>query len=493
MQKHMSGWLSCWLYSAGALIFTYAAVVTRNWEFLLHVLAMVVLLYHALMRGRHLHTPHYLISLEKIHTRQLGSNATDLQEQIKDMAIDSVPLLVTGVACLLGYTTIATMIWFFLCVYKFAVQSGPSSRDAVVPLGTPGITSWMSIFFIILIGFTAAIAYIQPGILEAGVALLFVVLLVAIQHNIAWLYLSPAIVLLLVFTVWPIINTVRLAFLNDYNSLTAVNQEEVVTFNIGIDNFKAVFGYEDFLIALRNTALLTVITVPVSTLLALLIAVALNSIKPLQKFFQTVFFLPYVTNSIAIGMVFAAMFNRVGTPQILARGFGSHGIVNDFLRLFMGSDFSINWINASSSYFANMVVLIIYIVWNALPFKILVLLGGLQSVNKQYYEAAKVDSTPRWRVFTRITVPLLSPMIAYVVITGFIGGFKEYSSIVGIFGDTMGPTGDPGRLNTIVGMIYDVLPKQDYGLASAAALVLFAIIFVVTMINMQVSKKRVHY
>ena len=303
----------------------------------------------------------------------------------------------------------------------------------------------------------------------------------------AWLYLAPAIVLLLVFTVWPIINTVRLAFLDNYNSLAAVNQEEAVTFTFGIENFRKVFNYDGFIVALRNTAILTVVTVPVSTLLALLIAVALNSIKPLQKFFQTIFFLPYVTNSIAIGMVFAAMFNRVGVGRLIT----SHGIVNNIIMFFGGE--SINWINAGSGLVPNMIVLIIYIIWNALPFKILVLLGGLQSVNKQYYEAAKVDSTPRWRVFTKITVPLLSPMIAYVVITGFIGGFKEYSSIVGIFGDLMGPPGVKGSLNTIVGMIYDVLPKQDYGLASAAALVLFAIIFVVTMINMQVSKKRVHY
>ena len=306
----------------------------------------------------------------------------------------------------------------------------------------------------------------------------------------AWLYLAPAIVLLLVFTVWPIINTVRLAFLNNYNSLTAVNQEEVVTFAVGIENFKTVLRYDGFLTALKNTALLTVITVPLSTLLALLIAVALNSIKPLQKFLQTVFFLPYVTNSIAIGMVFAAMFNVVGNFKI-PRLVSTYGLVNNII-MFFGGD-PVNWINAGSSYWANMFVLIFYIIWNALPFKILVLLGGLQSVNKQYYEAAKVDSTPRWRVFTKITVPLLSPMIAYVVITGFIGGFKEYSSIVGIFGDTMGAPGNEGALNTIVGMIYDVLPKQDYGLASAAALILFAIIFVVTMINMQVSKKRVHY
>ena len=152
----------------------------------------------------------------------------------------------------------------------------------------------------------------------------------------------------------------------------------------------------------------------------------------------------------------------------------------------------INWINVGSSYAANIFVMVVYIVWNALPFKILILLGGLQSVNKQYYDAAKVDGTSRVRTFTRITVPLLSPMIAYVVITGFIGGFKEYSSIVGIFGEDMGPTGVPRRLNTMVGFIYDALANHQ-GRASAAALILFGIIFVVTMINLWVSKKKTHY
>ncbi|MBE5768652.1 MAG: sugar ABC transporter permease [Clostridiales bacterium] len=303
----------------------------------------------------------------------------------------------------------------------------------------------------------------------------------------AWLYLAPAIVLLLVFTVWPIINTVRLAFLDGYNSLANVGGQ---TFTFGVKNFLDVVNSTDFFKCLKNTMLLCVLTVPISTLLALLIAVALNSIKPLQKVLQTIFFLPYVTNSIAIGMVFAAMFNIIGTPHI-ERLIQSKGIVNNIIEAFGGTH--INWINQGSEYWANIVVMVFYIVWNALPFKILVLLGGLQSINKQYYDAAKVDSTPRWRVFSKITVPLLSPMIAYVVITGFIGGFKEYTSIVGVFGAKMGPAHDPGRLNTIVGMIYDALPQSNYGYASAAALILFGIIFVVTMINMQVSKKRVHY
>ena len=303
----------------------------------------------------------------------------------------------------------------------------------------------------------------------------------------AWLYLSPAIVLLLVFTVWPIINTVRMAFLDGYRAMGEVGGE-VYTF--GFSNFTSVIGRKDFKNALGTTMLLCVVTVPVSTMLALLIAVALNSIKPLQRFLQTIFFLPYVTNSIAIGMVFAAMFNIIGLR--VGGGYAdSWGIINNVIQAFGGEP--VNWLNAGSTYTANVIVMIIYIVWNALPFKILILLGGLQSINKQYYDAAKVDGTSRRRIFSRITVPLLSPMLAYVVITGFIGGFKEYSSIIGIFGDKMGPANDPGRLNTMVGFVYDALAKSREGRASAAALILFVIILIVTMINLRVSKKRVHY
>ena len=306
----------------------------------------------------------------------------------------------------------------------------------------------------------------------------------------AWLYLSPAIFLLLIFTVWPIINTVVMAFQEDYNSFLAMRNGRF-SFDWGFGNFKKVVEYQGFLTCLKNTMLLCVLTVPLSTILALIIAVCLNSIRPLQRFLQTIFFLPYVTNSIAIGMVFAAMFNIVGNTSSENMIITTAGIINNVLGVF-GVE-PINWINAGSAYWANITVLTIYIVWNALPFKILILLGGLQSINKQYYDAAKIDSTPRLRVFSKITVPLLSPMLAYVVITGFIGGFKEYSSIVGIFGESMTtPGGKPGSLNTMVGYIYDSIKSQQ-GRASAAALILFGIIFVVTMINLYVSKKKTHY
>ena len=304
----------------------------------------------------------------------------------------------------------------------------------------------------------------------------------------AWIYLAPAIVLLLIFTVWPIFNTVRMAFLNGYKPLEAVSGAQ---FSFGIENFIKVLQYKKFLNCLGTTAILCVTTVPISTVLALLIAVALNSIGPLKRALQTIFFLPYVTNSIAIGMVFAAMFNIVGNLGTENPIIVTAGIINNVIEFFGGEP--VNWINSGSDYWANITVMIIYIVWNALPFKILVLLGGLQSINKQYYEAARVDGTPRARVLTKITVPLLSPMIAYVVITGFIGGFKEYSSIVGIFGENMGPAGAKDQLNTIVGFIYNSMSTNNLGRASAAALILFGIILVVTLINGQVSKKRVHF
>ena len=318
----------------------------------------------------------------------------------------------------------------------------------------------------------------------------------------AWVYLAPALVLLLIFTVWPIINTVHVALLEGYNSLSIRGGG---SYAFGFGNFAKVIQYPGFLKCLKNTALLCVLTVPISCFLALIIAVFLNSITRFSKLLQTIFFLPYVTNSIAIGMVFTMMFNSIGleykkdyaaycasieatggvprelflatvNPDGTTSGWiaDSWGIINNLLVL-MKFD-PVIWVRAEGSYAANIAVLVIYIVWNALPFKILILLGGLQSVNKQYYDAAKIDGASRLTIFGRITVPLLSPMIAYVVITGFIGGFKEYTSVVGIFGPNRGPTGDAKRLDTIVGYIYDQLATSKYGEASAAALILFGII-----------------
>ena len=315
----------------------------------------------------------------------------------------------------------------------------------------------------------------------------------------AWLYLAPAIFFLLIFTVWPIINTLRLAFLDGYDSSVELlwlrkgqYRGDPYPFTVGIQNFLTVITNDEFFTILKNTLLLTVLTVPLSTFIALVIAVSLNSIKFLNRTLQTIYFLPYVTNSIAIGIVFAAMFTMTTRMNNGERIIETAGIINNIIGLF-GIE-PIDWMGSQHpmSYWHNITVMVVYIVWNALPFKILILLGGLQSVNKQYYDAAKVDGTSKVRTFTRITVPLLSPMIAYVIITGFIGGFKEYTSIVGVFGESMGPVGDAYRLNTMVGYIYKYIASNQ-GRASAAALILFGIIFVVTMINLKVSNKNTQY
>lgn len=323
-----------------------------------------------------------------------------------------------------------------------------------------------------------------------------------------WLYLAPALILLAIFTFYPFFKTIIMSFLGSFKedgTLVGYNPNSVFGWEFTLKNFYHVeftevfkdgeyitervvtgaLGSKEFLTALKNTAVIAVVTVPGSTIIALLMAVALNSIKPLQKVLQTIYFLPYVTNSIAIGMVFAVMF-EVRTPGTIESA-QTVGIINNFLGLF-GIDPKL-WVHISASWGAKMTVACIYGIWNALPFKIMILLGALQSVNKQYYDAAKVDCASKTRTFWKITVPMLSPMISYVLITGFIGAFKEYSSLIGLFGDDLTQFG----MNTIVGLVYESLETNNYGLASANALALFAIILVFTLINLYVSNKKVHY
>ena len=284
----------------------------------------------------------------------------------------------------------------------------------------------------------------------------------------AWLYLSIPIILLIIFTFYPLVKTVIISFDRGYNSSI-----DKITFDLGFYNFVRLFQHPSFMTTLKNTMLIVFITVPLSTILALLIAVALNSIKPLQKIFQTIFFMPYVTNTIAIGMVFAVLFDQ------------NSGLINLLLNV------DHNWVGLGATALSKRFVLHTYIIWNALPFKILVFIGGLQSIGKQYYDAAKIDATPKWRVFSRITVPLLSPMISYILITSFIGAFKSYDAVIGVFQGTFAETRD---MQTIVGFVYEMIATgENYQIGAAAAIVLFAIIMVFTVINLYVSKKRVHY
>lgn len=304
----------------------------------------------------------------------------------------------------------------------------------------------------------------------------------------AWLYLSPALILMSLFTFFPIVNTFVVSLMTSYRSysrgkgtgFTLRNYGVVLGIaerNPGSGVLDKTFFSWNSPSALSNTFLLTVITVPISIILALVIAIALNNIKPLKKFFQTIFFMPYVTNVIAVGMVFASLFSAGGPINKL---FGK----------------SIDWVGQTGSTWGSaMFVLCLYIIWNALPYKILIFMSGLQGIDKQYYEAAKIDASPRWKTELKITVPLLSPQILYITVTSFIGAFKEYNSVIGLLNRNYTTSSNVPNMYTVVYYIYDklALGGDQIQYASAAAVVLFVIIMIITFFQMQISKKKVVY
>ncbi len=289
----------------------------------------------------------------------------------------------------------------------------------------------------------------------------------------AWLYLLPAILFLGFFMVYPLIDVFIYSFEEGYNSASQT------FFGVGSYNYSYVLHDTYFLQAVKNTFILVIFTVPISTGIALLISVGLNSIKPLRDLYQTVYFLPYVTNTLAVGLVFMILFKK--TPY-------TDGLVNLIINWFGGG--SIDFIDGP--YWAKMFVLCFYTIWVVMPFKILILTSALASVNQDYYKAAKVDGTSKFRIFTRIILPMISPTLFYLIITGFIGAFKAYSDAVALFGTDL----NAAEMNTIVGYIYDMLYGNSGGYpsyASAAAIILFAIVLTITCINLLVSKKHVHY
>ena len=293
------------------------------------------------------------------------------------------------------------------------------------------------------------------------------------NNKLAWLYLLPALLFIGAFLVYPLVDVLIYAFEEGYNSASGHS------YGTGFYNFSYVLHDHYFLQAVKNTLILVFITVPLSTIIALLISVALSSIKRLRKLFQTIYFLPYVTNTLAVGLVFMVLFNP--TPY-------SDGLVNAVLGVFGMSP--VDFIDGP--YFAKMLVLCIYTVWVVMPFKILIFTSALASVKEDYYKAARIDGTSRMRIFTKITLPMISPTVFYLVITGFIGAFKAYSDAVALFGTNL----NAAEMNTIVGYVYDMLYGDGGGYpsyASAAAVILFIIVLTITVINLIVSKKKVHY
>ncbi len=288
-----------------------------------------------------------------------------------------------------------------------------------------------------------------------------------------WLYLLPAILFLGFFMVYPLIDVFVYSFEEGYNSASQT------FFGVGSYNYSYVLRDPYFLQALKNTFILVIITVPLSTGIALLISAGLSSIKWIKNLFQTVYFLPYVTNTLAVGLVFMILFKQTHYTD---------GLVNLIITFFGGS--AVDFIGGP--YWAKMFVLCLYTVWVVMPFKILVLTSALASVNQDYYNAAKIDGASRTRIFTKITLPMISPTLFYLIITGFIGAFKAYSDAVALFGTNL----NTAEMNTIVGYIYDMLYGNGGGYpsyASAAAIILFAIVLTITVINLLISRKHVHY
>lgn len=289
----------------------------------------------------------------------------------------------------------------------------------------------------------------------------------------AWLYLLPAIIFLGFFMVYPLIDVFIYSFEEGYNFASQTY------YDIGGYNFSYVLHDTYFLQAIKNTVLVVAITVPISTGLGLLISAGLSSIRPLRKLFQTVYFLPYVTNTLAVGLVFMILFKKTAYTD---------GLVNLLITWFGGK--SVDFIEGP--YWAKMFVLCFYIIWVVLPFKILLLTSALLSVNPVYYNAARVDGTSKTRTFFKITLPMISPTLFYLVITGFIGAFKEYSDAVALFGTDL----NAAKMNTIVGYVYDMLYGNSGGYpsyASAAAIILFVIVLTITCINLLVSRKHTYY
>lgn len=306
--------------------------------------------------------------------------------------------------------------------------------------------------------------------------------------NKAYLYLIPAFGLMTVFILYPMVNTFVVSFKYNYRFLTG----DYVRFSWM--HYLEILRDPTFLRASMNTFFMVFVCVPASMLSAFLVALGLNSVKRFRGFLATLYYLPQVTNVIAAGFVFALIFNN------------DFGLLNRFLE-WLGFD-AVAWISGvgiagsaklfHQSYMRCLFVLFTYSVWQGLSLKVILFMGGLSSINPQYYQVSQIDGTSKWKVLTKITLPLLSPTVLYVYITSSITAFKTYSAVVALFGNRFGPVGDNKKMMiTLVGYIMDKLGNYmepgAVSMAGTAAVLLLLIIMVLTAIQLRMSRKGVHY
>ena len=279
-----------------------------------------------------------------------------------------------------------------------------------------------------------------------------------------WLYLSPFLIFIIIFTLYPVINVFTISFKENYSYLRGTFK----AFNF--ENYKYVLTDDKFTSGLKNTALYVLFVVPVSTAIALFFANLLNKKVRGSAIFQTAFFLPMVTSVTAVGLIWRLMYNQ------------QYGIINWLLSKF-GIE-KIGWVTESRW---SLLALIIFGTWNILPFTIIILLSGMQNINETYYTVARVDGAKPMRIFFRITVPLLSPTIFLVSIVNTISCFKVFSELYPLF---YGKPGPYYNLYTVVYYIrYAMMEKRKYGYAAAAAVILFLCIFIVTLLELYLKKR----
>ncbi len=285
----------------------------------------------------------------------------------------------------------------------------------------------------------------------------------------AYLYLLPAFAVLGVFVFYPIIKTLRMGFYESYVYLTDTGK------GLGLASFAYVLKDPAFRLALRNTLIIVAVGVPITIVLALGSALFINSLRKGRGVFQTIYFLPYVTSTIAIGLVFRWLFHS------------DYGYINYFLS-FLGVAPQ-KWLTAPN---LTIVSVTIFTIWNGLAFKIVLFLAGLQKIDPQYYQAARIDGTPPHRVFFRITMPLLSSTFWMVVIISVIHAFKTYNEVYSLFG---GNGAGPGNSAiTVVYYIYDMFfNRSQVHYASAAAIIFLVIVLTLTALQKWVSRRLVHY
>ncbi|MGU3471143.1 carbohydrate ABC transporter permease [Paenibacillus sp. D51F] len=286
------------------------------------------------------------------------------------------------------------------------------------------------------------------------------------RSNVLWgfLFISPQLIGLLAFSLIPLVSSFVLSTL-DWDGFQAAAFA-------GLDNFAFAFHNPDFRKAILNTAYYSVLTVPAGIFLAILAAVALNRVR-FKVVYRLFFFMPVVTSSVAVAIVWMWLLN------------GDFGIINSLLKSAFGVK-GPQWLTDTNLVLPSLALVSI---WKGLGFNMVIFLAGLQGISKDYYEASMIDGASRLQQFWKITVPLLSPTTLFVTIISVIDSFKVFDTAFVM------TSGGPAKASyTIVYHVYELAFKNfQFGRSSAAAVVLFGIILVLTLTQTYVSRKWVHY